>query len=276
VSIVGRRSFCSGRIVRNSNLLPFLDQLLLWRECDKVPVIAEIKVRSAKDGPLLDRHSVENIVAQYVAGGAACLSVVTGRWFGGDPSLLEQVRSLTDLPVLRKDFIVSRKELEASKSLGADAVLLTRRLMRPDALARLAAEALALELVPFVEVADETELATTELPADAVLAINNRDIRIKESDDGDYHTSLRLSERLDRRRPQALVSASGIRCADEVASLINAGFDGVLIGTALLRCRDIARFLDSIRTTLMIDAPAWAPFFAEHTTPVPAMRFDHS
>jgi indole-3-glycerol phosphate synthase len=243
--------------VKTPNLLPFLDQLLLWRKRDKVPVIAEIKVSSAKEGLLIDGRSVESIVAQYVAGGAACLSVVTGRWFGGDPSLLEYVRSLTDLPILRKDFIVSRRELEASKSLGADAVLLTRRLMRSDSLARLAAEAVALDLVPFVEVADEPELMTTELPAEAVLAINNRDIRIQETDEGDYQTSLRLSELLGDQRAWALVSASGIRCADEVASLINAGFDGVLIGTALLRSPDIAAFLDNIRIALATEVPAY-------------------
>ena len=171
-------------------------------------------------------------------------------------NLLKQVRSLTNLPILRKDFIVSRKELEASKVNGADAVLLTRRLMQPEALARLAAEAIAMELVPFVEIADETELATTQLPSDAVLAINNRDIRIKESDDGDYRASLRLFKRLRQHRPRALVSASGIRCAEEVASLVHAGFDGVLVGTALLRSPDIRKFLDDIRAAVMSDVVA--------------------
>jgi indole-3-glycerol phosphate synthase len=240
----------------SSKPLPFLEHLISWRERNKAPVIAEIKVRSAKEGLLIEDRLVEDIVAQYVEGGASCLSVVTGRWFGGDMNLLKRVRSLTSMPILRKDFIVSRKELEASKELGADAVLLTRRLMQPDALARLAAEAIDLGLVPFVEVADETELATTQLPADAVLAINNRDLRIKESDDGDYHTSLRLFEQLGCQRPRALVSASGIRSAEEVGLLINGGFDGVLVGTALLRSPDIRKLLGDIRSALANDALA--------------------
>ncbi|HVK54304.1 MAG TPA: hypothetical protein VM532_04660, partial [Burkholderiales bacterium] len=284
----------------------FLDHLLSWRDHGKTPVIAEIKVRSAKEGPLMEGRSVESVVEQYVAGGAACLSVVTGRWFGGDWRLFEQVRALTDLPILRKDFIVSRKELDASKAMGANAVLLTRRLLRPEVLTKLAEEALALELTPFVEVADETELETTVLPRDAVLAINNRDIRIKETDDGDYQTSLRLSHLLSKplslegrgvgervnvserhsgqigaavtlspalspqgrvsipgdaidihtQRPRALVSASGIRSTQEAVSLIEAGFDGLLIGTALLRSSNIGKFLNDIRASLTSEAVA--------------------
>jgi indole-3-glycerol phosphate synthase len=294
--------------MKNTQSLPFLDHLLSWRDHGKTPVIAEIKVRSAKEGPLMEGRSVESVVAQYVTGGAACLSVVTGRWFGGDSRLFEQVRALTDLPLLRKDFIVSRKELDASKAMGANAVLLTRRLLRPEMLTKLAEEALALELTPFVEVADEAELETTVLPRDAVLAINNRDIRIKETDDGDYQTSLRLSHLLSKplslegrakqgagvgervnvskrqigaavtlspalspqgrgsmpggatdiytQQPRALVSASGIRSAQEATSLIEAGFDGLLIGTALLRSPDIEKFLNDIRTSLASKAGA--------------------
>ena len=221
----------------------FVRALRSWRTQGRVPVIAEIKLHSEKEGRLMQAQDLAARIAQYEAGGAACISVVTGRWFGGSLSLLEQARALTPLPLLRKDFIVSVAALDASREAGANAVLLTRKLLSADTLAALADAALSRSLTPFIEVADGAEAAGTPLPVGCVLAVTNRDIACRETDDGDHRHSLALAAQVRRRGAAALVSASGIRTPGEVRALVAAGYDAALVGTALLRAADAAAWL---------------------------------
>lgn len=228
----------------------FIHALRHGRTPAHVPVIAEIKLHSEKEGRLMQASDVPARVAQYEAGGAACISVVTGHWFGGSLALLEQVRGLTKLPLLRKDFIVSVAALDASRDAGADAVLLTRRLLSVATLQQLAEAALARGLTPFIEVSNPGEAAYTPLPAGCVLAVTNRDIRRRETDDGDFTHSLALAAQVRAMGAAALVSVSGIRNAGEVRALVDAGYDAVLVGTALLRAPDAAAWLARVSAAL--------------------------
>ena len=83
----------------------FLSRLLGCRAAGAIPVIAEIKAYTPTHGDLLRHRPVEDIAQQYERAGMACVSVVTGQWFGGSLALLERVASATSLPVLCKDFI---------------------------------------------------------------------------------------------------------------------------------------------------------------------------
>src|SRR5688500_15191766 len=100
---------------------PFIDALLGAR----IPVIMELKQRSADGEDLFQGRSTRELVAGYEAAGAPCLSVVTGRWFGGTTDLLREVVAHTNLPVLQKDFLTNTGQLRAANDLGASAVLLT-------------------------------------------------------------------------------------------------------------------------------------------------------
>ncbi len=214
---------------------------------DRVPVIAEVKLASATQGPLMDPARVPELVAAYERGQAVAISVVTGAWFGGHIDLLRRVRALTALPLLRKDFIVTERDLQVSCEAGANAVLLTRRLLRADALSRLAERAVALGLTPFVELADRQELQSTPLPPSCVLALTNRDIRQREADGGDLRHSLALAPEVLNVPAAAHVSASGIGHPAEVTRLTAAGFDGCLVGTALMQSPDPAAWLLATR-----------------------------
>jgi hypothetical protein len=77
----------------------------------------------------MGERTIPEVVSQYLAVGAPCISVVTGKWFGGTESMLTEVAELTDLPLLRKDFITRDKQILKSKEMGASAILLTARIL---------------------------------------------------------------------------------------------------------------------------------------------------
>ncbi len=234
----------------------FINALVSCRETGRVPIIAEIKASTPQNPDLLQQRSVESIAKQYEAANVACISVVTGKWFGGSTRLLEQVAEVTSLPILRKDFIVSCSAIDHSRKLGASAVLLTKKLVEIQTLYRLVDYALSLGITPFVEVDSEKELAGLKLDEQVILAICNRDIRTKETDDGDISKSLSLLEKSLQISVSAIVSASAITSAEEARQLIDAGFDGLLIGTAFLQSSDLGKslnqFSEALRSEVLI------------------------
>ena len=196
-------------------------------------LIAEIKPSSPKVGPLLAARSVGAVARDYQRAGARCLSVTTGAWHGGNLGMIAEMAD-TGLPVLRKDFITSKRHLEDTREAGASAALLTCTLLRKADVLRLAREALTLQLTPFVEAASAAELEGLELPDGAVLAINNRDIRSKETDDGGIAFGETLYAAARDVHDGLLISASGLLTPDDVRQARSIGFDGFLVGTALL------------------------------------------
>jgi indole-3-glycerol phosphate synthase len=199
-----------------------------------VPVIMEIKNRGGHAEDLLRQRSLSEIVSTYHSVGAPCLSVVTGRWFGGSDAMLQDIARLTSLPLLKKDFITREGQICEAKEMGASAVLLTARILPRSALRRLIASALRQGMTPFVEAVSEQELEAVVHGEECVVAINNKDIRSHERDGGDTERSLALLEPALGTGTRCPVSASGIEDPAVAAGLIRAGFKAVLIGTGLL------------------------------------------
>ncbi len=166
----------------------FADALLTAR----VPLIMEIKRRDGNDVELLGERTIGEIVAQYVAAGAPCISVVTGRWFGGDDQMLRDAAELTDLPILKKDFITRESQIIKAKQMGASAILLTARILPKSSFQSLIERILENELTPFVEVADVAELESVIHAEACIVAINNKDIRNQERDGGEIDVSRSL------------------------------------------------------------------------------------
>ena len=228
----------------------FLGRLLAGAADGSIPVIGEIKAYTPNNGDLLRDRSVEEIAEAYENAGLACLSVVTGHWFKGMPEMLTRVAKATHLPVLRKDFIVSKPAIERSKEMGASAVLLTKQLVSDGLLEKLSKHALLLGLTPFIEVGSGEEIETLRVDSQAVLAICNRDITVKETDSGGIDKSLALLKAAKTAGAGAIVSASAIGSAAEAKHLIETGFDGLLIGTAFLRAPKLRETLDEFQTLL--------------------------
>lgn len=220
----------------------FIDALLGARR----PLIMEVKMQDGKGRDLVGGRSVAAVTQAYLAAGAPCLSVVTGHWFGGSLDLLTEVARLTDVPILQKDFLTRQGQLAEAKRLGASAVLLTAALLPQSALARLAESALELGLTPFIEVTSEAELAALPQAGDCVIAVNNKDIRQRELDNGDPERSKRLLPAVQATGTRCPVSASGIGDASAAAALLAQGYAGLLIGTSLLRNDDLPGWLSAL------------------------------
>lgn len=212
----------------------------------ELPVIMEVKRQDGSGNDLLGARSVAEIVADYEAAGAPCLSVVTGRWFGGSEDTLDEVAQLTSLPLLQKDFFTTQRQLLEAQDLGASAVLLTAGILPRSVLCKLVDRSLELGLTPFVEVTSEAEVASVPQGEQCVVAVNNKDIKVRERDGGGIDRSLVLLPSVLRTGTSCPVSASGIDHPEVAARLLDAGFRGLLVGTGLLRTRSVHRWMDEL------------------------------
>ncbi|MGW7583518.1 indole-3-glycerol-phosphate synthase [Kitasatospora sp. NPDC054768] len=224
----------------------FIEALLDARR----PVIMELKRQDSAGNDLFGDRSAARLVSDYRDVGAPCLSVVTGRWFGGTPDLLREVVEATDLPVLQKDFITRRSQLHQARESGASAVLLTAALLPRATLGHLVDLGLRLGLTPFVEVTTEEEISRVPRAEDCVVAVNNKDIATRERGAGDLGRSSSLLPAVLNSGTRCPVSAGAIRCPDDAARLLGEGFAGVLVGTGLLRTVSLPGWLDGLDARL--------------------------
>ncbi|MBT2510119.1 indole-3-glycerol phosphate synthase TrpC [Streptomyces sp. ISL-98] len=194
-------------------------------------VIAEMKPRSPSKGPLTDDYRPAALARAYNSGGASAISVLTHEeGFGGTPEHLAVARAESEIPVLRKDFIVDEYQVLEARALGADALLLIVAALSPQRLAELLAYTRELGMEALVEVhdADETDIA---MAADArVIGVNHRNLR-------DFTIDRTLSAQLRGRvgRERLMVGESGIRGAQDARELAQAGVDAILVGELLMR-----------------------------------------
>lgn len=199
-----------------------------------IALVAEIKRRSPSKGELAPDLDPAEVARAYEAGGASCLSVLTdGPHFGGSPDDLQAARTAVGLPVLRKDFTVSASDVFDARVMGADAVLLIVAMLAPEELAELHHLAVALGMAALVEVHDEHELEQALETGTGLVGVNQRDLHSFEVD-------RERAARVARHVPAGVlkIAESGVESAADVAALARAGFDGVLVGEALLRSRD--------------------------------------
>ena len=201
---------------------------------DGLSCIAEIKRRSPSKGDLDPDLQPELVAKEYVAGGAACLSVLTDTdFFGGSPADLAAARLASGLPVLRKDFTVQEADVADARLMGADAVLLIVAALEDDELARCAARADELGLAALVEVHDSAELGRALAVGARIVGVNQRDLRTFQVD---HERACALATEI----PAGVVAVaeSGIRDADDARRLAASGYDAILVGEALVRAGD--------------------------------------
>jgi indole-3-glycerol phosphate synthase len=197
-------------------------------------VIAEIKKASPSKGVIREDFDPAAIAASYERAGAACLSVLTDRtFFQGAPDYLATARGACALPVLRKEFIVDPYQVAESRALGADAVLLIVSALDDARLAALAAQASDLGMAVLVEVHDAGELDRALALPDAIVGINNRNLR-------DFSVSLQTTIALLPRIPagRLVVTESGILAQRDVAQMRRHGVHAFLVGEAFMRAPD--------------------------------------
>jgi len=202
----------------------------------RINLIAEIKGASPSRGGIRASIDPAAIGALYEASGAAAISVLTEPiYFNGKIEYLRLVRERVTIPILRKDFIFTDYQLYEARAKGADAVLLMTSVISDDSLLNsLIESAHGLGLETLLEVSDINNLKRAFKSKTDVLGINNRNFKTLETD---INTSLKLIKNYHGYRP--IISESGIFTRADVAKLKAAGFNGILVGTALMKSNDI-------------------------------------
>ncbi|MGE3179554.1 MAG: indole-3-glycerol phosphate synthase TrpC [Vicinamibacterales bacterium] len=193
---------------------------------DRLNVIAECKRRSPSKGVLRAEYDPVAIAAGYERAGAAAVSVLTEpAFFDGALSHLAAVRAAVEIPVLRKDFIVSEYQLLEARAAGADAVLLIVAALTPAELRGLHQAATGLGLDVLVEVHDPPELRHAVEAGARIIGVNNRNLRTLAVD-------VNVSEAVMAGMPADVVavSESGLRTADDLTRLRRLGYAAFLIG----------------------------------------------
>jgi indole-3-glycerol phosphate synthase len=197
---------------------------------DKVAVIAEVKRSSPSKGALAAIADPASLAADYELGGAAVISVLTEKHrFGGSLEDLVAVRRAVDVPVLRKDFIISSYQLWEARVYGADLALLIVAALEQNALVSLVERSKSLGLTPLVECHTREEVERAVDAGADIIGINARDLRTLQVDRSVFAAiAPHIPDRIVR------VAESGVRGPHDVIEYARAGADAVLVGESLV------------------------------------------
>jgi len=205
-------------------------------------IIAEVKKASPSRGILCEDFDPPRIARHYEQGGAAALSVLTDRdYFQGSLADLQTARAAVGIPVLRKDFTISTRQILEAAAKGADAILLIAAILSERELRDFREAAGRYGLCALVEVHDRGELDAAIASGATLIGVNNRNLRTFEVR---LETSLELAERMPAGA--LLVSESGIHTSADIARLRAAGYSAFLVGEHLMKSADPAEALRAL------------------------------
>ncbi len=204
----------------------------LRRPTHEIGLIAEVKKASPSKGIINEDFDPIEVAMAYEKAGADAISVLTDEsFFMGSNTYLTEVKKHVSLPVLRKDFIIDKRQIEESKYIGADAILLIVRALGVKKTKEFYDYASQLGLECLVEVHSEEELLElTSLFKPEVIGVNNRNLAT-------FETSTKQTHSLSQYVPQSsvLISESGISSYEDIKDVKSAGAKAVLVGEALMR-----------------------------------------
>ena len=203
-------------------------------KAEGVSVIAEVKRASPSRGKLAAIADPAALAAEYEAGGAKIISVLTEpRFFGGTLEDLDAVRRAVQVPVLRKDFVISSYQLWEARARGADVVLLIVAVLEQSALVSLVERAHSIGLLPLVEVHAEPELDRALDAGATVIGVNARNLATLKVDRG-------IFGRIATQIPEGIIkiAESGVRGPRDLLAYAASGADAVLVGESLVSEKD--------------------------------------
>lgn len=196
-------------------------------------IIAEFKRKSPSKGWFKTKElEVEPVVVAYNKSAAGISVLTNDEFFGGDLDDLIQAKVVSDIPVLRKDFIIDKWQIAEAKAFGADVILLIAACLTPEEVKDFATYTRAIGMESILEIHNEEELGHICDEVDLV-GVNNRNLKTFEVN---IETSLNLIDKIPSGKPA--ISESGISSADAIVTLKKAGFKGFLIGETFMKEAD--------------------------------------
>jgi len=205
-------------------------------------VIAEVKKASPSKGVIREHFDPIEIAQSYERHGAACLSVLTDRdYFMGAAEYLVAARSATQIPVLRKDFIIDPYQIYEARCMGADCILLIVAALEQSQMENLERVAMQLGMSVLVEAHSREEFERATRLQTTLIGVNNRDLRSFETS---LQTTLSLLSDLPSGR--ILITESGIHRREDVALMRDRGVNAFLVGEAFMRQQDPGLALKSL------------------------------
>jgi len=197
-------------------------------------IIAEIKRASPLKDDFRPDFNPLALVEAYIKGGAKAISIITEEiYFRGSLEYLAAIRTVTSLPLLRKDFILDPIQIEEAKAFGADIVLLISSILEKKDLAELIKYTKKLGLSALVEVHTEEDLEKALGSGAEIIGINNRNLSTLQIN---INQALKLFPLIPKEIP--VIAESGYNSAEELREIKKQGFKGVLIGTSLVKSKD--------------------------------------
>ncbi|MDF0708211.1 indole-3-glycerol phosphate synthase TrpC [Flagellimonas okinawensis] len=197
-------------------------------------IIAEHKRRSPSKSVINQDLSVQDVAKGYTDAGASGMSVLTdGKYFGGSLDDLILARASSNIPILRKEFIIDEYQIAEAKAYGADVILLIAAILSKEEIKTFSEVAKGLGLDVLLEVHNEEELQKSLMPSLDMLGVNNRNLKTFEVD-------LDISKSLSTKIPDEFVkvSESGISSVDAIRDLKEFGYRGFLIGENFMKTDD--------------------------------------
>lgn len=205
--------------------------------------ICECKKASPSRGVIAEDFPYAEIAEEYEKAGADCISVLTEpKWFLGKNEYLKEITERVSIPCIRKDFTVSEYMIYEAKLLGASAVLLICSILTEEQIKKYIGICDELGMSALVEAHDETEIAMAVNAGARIIGVNNRNLK-------DFSVDTGNSRRLRALVPENVifVAESGVKTAEDIKVLKDAGVNAVLIGETLMRADDKKQKLDELK-----------------------------
>lgn len=208
-----------------------------------ISVIGEIKLKSPSSGLLGTEKDIISKVKEYEKEGCSAISIVTDKkYFGGDLKCITDIKNNSSLPVLCKDFILNPYQICEIKLVGADAILLIAKILPREKLNKLVNLCFDLDIEPVVEVGNKEELESALNSNAEIIGVNARDL-------SDFSVDIKRACKLISLVPKDKIAVgfSGVKSKADILKFKKAGAKAVLIGTSLMKNKNITKYLMSLR-----------------------------
>lgn len=232
--------YLEGKVVSRDKVRDFPGVL----KKEGINIIAEIKKASPSKGIIREDFDPAQIGKIYEENGASAISVLTDKfYFKGDIQFIKIVRAVTTIPLLRKDFIIDKRQILEAYAYGADSYLLIARVLSEKELQELISYGREFGMEPLVEIHSYEEGVKSINAGAKIIGINNRDL---ESFTVNINLSKELAPQMKNLGAEIVVAESGISEKEEILELKKCGVDAFLIGEALMREKDIGKKLKEL------------------------------